>query len=504
MSGIVYLVGAGPGDPKLLTVKGRECLERADVVFYDALANPVLLDLAPERAPRLYVGKRSAAHAVPQEEMNERLVEAASAGKTVVRLKGGDPFIFGRGGEEAERLREAGVPFEIVPGIPSPIAGPAYAGIPLTHRDHASSVAFVTGHERAEKTESTVDLGAIGAAVDTVAILMGTARLAGIVDDLKRGGRSPDTPVALVQWGTRPNQRTLVSTLENVAADVEAAGMGSPAIILVGDVVGLRETLAWFDTKPLFGRRVVVTRAREQASSLVSLLTDAGADVIEFPTIRTEPSGDTSSLDDAIAALPETDRVVFTSANSVRYLWERVDALELDSRALAGVSVAAIGPATQAALLNRGVRPDFVAERSRSEGVVEDIGDVDGQRVLVPRADLARAELVDGLRAGGAVVTAVTAYSTVPDVGDATQVVDLLTDGDIDAVTFTSGSTVQNFLAALPGNEARNALEHVCVAAIGPVTAARARDLGLNVTVEAPSAAVESLSEALIRHFTSE
>lgn len=501
MSGIVYLVGAGPGDPKLLTVKGRECLERADVVFYDALANPVLLDLAPDSAERYYVGKRSAAHAVPQEEMNERLVEAAAAGKTVVRLKGGDPFIFGRGGEEAQRLREAGVTFEIVPGIPSPIAGPAYAGIPLTHRDHASSVAFVTGHERAEKTEDTVDLAAIGAAVDTVAILMGTARLAGIVDDLVRGGRSEDTPVALVQWGTRPYQKTLVSTLSSVVADVAEAGVGSPAIILVGDVVGLRDELAWFDTKPLFGKRIIVTRAREQSSSLVSLLSDGGAEVIEFPTIRTEAIADPAPLDEGLRNLADDDWVVFTSANSVRYVWDRFDALALDTRALGGVSVAAIGPATEAALGTRGIRPEFVATRSRSEGVVEDIGDVDGTRILVPRAEGGREELVSGLRAAGATVTAVTAYRTVPDTGDAARVAELLTDGGIDAVTFTSGSSVQNFLAALPGDTAAGSLDDVCVAVIGPVTAEAARGRELTVTVEAEAATVESLADALVGHF---
>ncbi len=503
MSAVVYLVGAGPGDPKLLTIKGRECLERADVVFYDALANPVLLDLAPDHAELLYVGKRSAAHAVPQEEMNERLVEAAEAGKTVVRLKGGDPFIFGRGGEEAERLREAGVPFEIVPGIPSPIAGPAYAGIPLTHRDHASSVAFVTGHERAEKTESTVSLGAIGAAVDTVAILMGTARITGIVAELVQGGRSPDTPVALVQWGTRPYQRTLVSTLKDVASDMAKAGMGSPAIILVGDVVGLRDTLAWFDTKPLFGRRIVVTRAREQASSLVSLLSDAGADVIEFPTIKTEPAEDVGALDDALSVISARSWVVFTSANSVRYVWERLDALGRDSRTLAGVRVAAIGPATEAALVSHGICPDFVAPRSRSEGVVEDIGDVSGADILVPRADKGRAELVDGLREVGATVTPVTAYRTVPDGAGADRVAQFLANDEVDAVTFTSGSTVENFMDALPGDESRRAVKDVCIAAIGPVTATAAKERGLAVTVEADSASVESLSEALIRHFMS-
>lgn len=502
MSGVVYLVGAGPGDPKLLTVKGRECLERADIVFYDALANPVLLDLAPPNAERLYVGKRSAAHAVPQEEMNERLVEAAAAGKTVVRLKGGDPFIFGRGGEEAQRLREAGVTFEIVPGIPSPIAGPAYAGIPLTHRDHASSVAFVTGHERAEKTDDTVDLAAIGAAVDTVAILMGTARLAGIVDDLTRGGRAADTPVALVRWGTRPNQRTLVSTLASVVADVAAAGMGSPAIILVGDVVGLRDELAWFDTKPLFGKRVVVTRAREQASSLVSLLTDAGAEVIEFPTIQTEPAEDRAALDAAIGEAHTYGWMLFTSANSVRYVWERIDALGKDSRALGDVRVGAIGPATEAALAARGIRPAFVATRSRSEGVVEDIGDVDGVSILIPRAEGGRDELVVGLRAAGATVAPVTAYRTVPDSTGAERVAELLADGEIDAVTFTSGSTVENFMAALPEGTGRPLLNDVCMAVIGPVTAEAARAHGLTAAVEAEAATVESLSEALVGYFS--
>ncbi|MDA1191325.1 MAG: uroporphyrinogen-III C-methyltransferase [Candidatus Poribacteria bacterium] len=502
-TGIVYLVGAGPGDPKLLTLRGKECLERAEIVFYEALSNERLLDLAPSNAERLYVGKRAGDHAIPQEQLNERLVRAAKDGKTVVRLKGGDPFIFGRGGEEAEVLRDAGIAFEIVPGISSPIAATAYAGIPLTHREYASSVAFVTGHENPDKDEESVDWRQLAKSVDTIAILMGTRQLPQIAADLIDGGRAPDTPVGVVQWGTTPRQRTVVGSLATIADDVKRAGIGSPAIIVVGEVARLRERLQWFDAKPLFGRKIVVTRARAQASNLVELLTDAGAEVIECPTIRCEPPEDDAPLRDAIARLAAFDWVIFTSQNSVEYVWAALRDAGQDARAFGRSKVGAIGPATAHALELRGIVPDFIPTESRSEGVLSELGDVNGKMVFLPRAENGRETLVTGLEAAGATVVSATAYRTVPDASDADNVRELLLTGGLDAVTFTSGSTVENFLALFPHEDEKRALTNLCVAVIGPITAKSAAQHGLQVTVQAESASVDSVVAALTTYFES-
>jgi uroporphyrinogen III methyltransferase/synthase len=501
MSGIVYLVGSGPGDPKLLTLRAKECLERADVVFYDALAHPDTLRWAKPDAKRIYVGKRSGDHAVPQEATNSLLIAAAKSGKTVVRLKGGDPFVFGRGGEEAEELVAAGIPFEVVPGITSPIAASAYAGIPLTHRDWASSVAFVTGHEDPTKPEQSVRWRKLATGVDTLAILMGMSRLAAIAGELLAGGRAADTPVAVVQWGTHPRQRTLVTTLADVVDDVARAGIGSPAIIVVGHVARLRETLRWFDKKPLFGKRIVVTRAREQASALVEMLTDLGADVLECPTIRTEPVEDTSALDAAIAELAGFDWVVFTSANAVRYFWARLEHANCDARAFGSAKMIAIGPATEAELRRHGVRADFVPKQSRSEAVLQEFGDAKGLRILIPRGESSRDVLRDGWTDAGADVVAVTTYRTVSESDGAKEVRDALERDEIAAVTFTSGSTVENLLNAFGDADAPKRLSKTCVATIGPITSEVARAHGIEVAVEAASASVEALADALVEHF---
>lgn len=501
MNGIVYLVGAGPGDPKLLTLRAKECLERADVVFYDALANPAVLRWARNDTERIYVGKRSGDHSVPQEEMNALLVETAKTGKTVVRLKGGDPFVFGRGGEEAEELVAAGVPFEVVPGITSPIAASAYAGIPLTHRDYASSVAFVTGHEDPTKPEEAVRWRSLSASVDTIAILMGMSQLEAIVAELVAGGRSPDTPVAVVQWGTRANQRTVVSTLARVSADVAAAAMGSPAIVVVGGVARLRDTLRWFDAKPLFGKRIVVTRAREQASGLVDLLTELGADVVECPTIRTEPVTETSAVDSAIRSLDSFDWVVFTSSNAVRYFWERLESAEFDARAFRSAKMIAIGPATDAALRQRGIRADFAPKQSRSEAVLEEFGEAKGLRFLIPGGESSRDALRDGWLRGGAEVVVAPTYRTISDTSGIEAVRDGLERGEIAAVTFTSGSTVENFIDALGVPDGAKWLSTTRVATIGPVTSEVARSHGIQVAVEAANASVEALADAIVERF---
>jgi len=498
----VYLVGAGPGDPKLLTLRGRECLSRADVVFYDALANPSLLDHAPADAERVYVGKCAGRHSVPQDQLNDRLVQAARAGKIVVRLKGGDPFLFGRGGEESEALAASGVSFEIVPGVTSAIAGPAYAGIAVTHRDHASSVAFVTGHEDPSKTSPSVDWQRLACSVDTLVVLMGTRRLGEIVSELRAGGRDANTPVAMIEWGTTPRQRTVVSTLEAVVEDARDAAIGSPALVVVGDVVRLRQHLRWFDTKPFFGRRVLVTRARAQASTLSELLSEAGADVVESPTIRCEPPEDAKPLDEAIDQLASFDWVLFASVNAVEFLWERLEAAGRDTRAFAGIRVGVVGHATAEALRQRGISADLIPTESRSEGLLGEIGDVDGLRVLLPRAEEGRDVLRDGLSKVGADVVSVVAYRTVPDAGDADRVCDLLRRGRLDAITLSSASTVSNLMSIVSDAELRQAVSDTCVAVIGPTTRAAAEAQGIRVSVEADEASVESLARAVIAAFT--
>lgn len=497
MSGIVYLVGAGPGDPKLLTLRAQECLERADVIFYDALVNPAVLRLANPNAEHIYVGKRSGDHTLPQEEMNTLLIAAAKEGKTVVRLKGGDPFVFGRGGEEAEALVAAGIPFEVVPGITSAIAAPAYAGIPLTHREWASSVAFVTGHEDPTKSESSVHWKALATSVDTLVILMGMNRLGTWVAELLAGGRPKTTPVAVIQWGTLPRQRTLLATLENVVEEVEKNGIGSPAVVVVGDVVHVHERLRWFDKKPLFGKRIVVTRAREQASSLVERLADLGADVWECPTIKTEPLPD--------VPLPELNRfdwIAFTSANAVIYFWERLEAIQKDARAFGSAKILAIGPATEKELRARGLRADFVPKESHSEAILREFGDVKGLRILLPCGELSRDLLREVWTAAGAEVIPLTLYRTLPDEANIPSVRSALERGEIAAVTFTSGSTVENFLRAL--KEAPHGLSQTCVATIGPVTSQKVRSYGIPVTVEAKNARIEALVDALVAYFKKE
>ena len=482
----VYLVGAGPGDPGLLTVRGAELLARADVVVHDRLASAALLDLAPPDAERIDVGKAPGRVAMVQGDIDRLLVERGATGATVVRLKGGDPFVFGRGGEEAEALRAAGVPFEVVPGVTSAIAAPAYAGIPVTHRGLSTHVTIVTGHEDPAKGTTDTDWHALARAGGTLVVLMGAGRLEAIVQALLEGGRAPDTPVAAVRWGTHPEQRTIRSTLDGIAS----AGVESPSAIVIGAVAAL--DLAWFETRPLFGRRVVVTRAREQASGLRARLVELGAEVIELPAIETRP------LD---FELPDLDRygwLVLTSANGAGAFFERgLHARGLDARALAGVRVAVIGPGTAAAVERFGVRADLVPERFVAESLVAAFPPprAPGERVLLARAEQARDVLPEGLTRLGYEVDVVPVYRTVtaePDPDDLERV----RRGAVDAVTFTSSSTVQNFcriVGPFPTGEAGPA-----VVSIGPVTSAAANEAGLTVTVEADPHDIDGLVAAVL------
>jgi uroporphyrinogen III methyltransferase/synthase len=487
----VHLVGAGPGDPGLLTVRALEVLRRADVVVYDRLSQESLLDLAPEGAERIDVGKAPGHVRLEQDEINALLVERGRKGETVVRLKGGDPFVFARGGEEAAALAAAGVPFEVVPGISSAIAVPAYAGIPVTLRHSSTSVTIVTGHEDpAVGEEGTVDWEAVARVGGTIVILMGVARIGRIAEALMAGGRSPDTPVAATQWGTRPEQRTVRATLATIAA----APLGSPSTIVVGDVAAC--DLAWFENRPLLGRRVVVTRARAQARELVARLAALGAAAVEVPAIEiVDPDDGGAALAAAVERLGDYDWLVLTSPNGARRLLDALDRAGRDARALGGVRLATIGPGTAAALADARLVPDLVPPRYVAESLLDSFPDPPTSggragRVLLVRAAVARDVLPAGLAARGWEVHVVDGYRSEP-VPLSEAHAKALAEAEI--VTFTSSSTVTNLLAAAAGRP----LPPV-VAAIGPVTASTARDRGLEVAVEAEVHTIDGLVDALL------
>jgi uroporphyrinogen III methyltransferase/synthase len=485
----VSLVGAGPGDPGLLTVRGAELLRAADVVVYDRLVHPSLVDLAPARAERVYVGKAPRRAEMAQADINSLLVERGRAGHAVVRLKGGDPFVFGRGGEEAEALAAAGVPFEVVPGITSAIGAPAYAGIPVTHRGLSTHVTVVTGHEDPAKGAGDVDWGALARAGGTLVILMGAGRIGDIAARLVAGGRSPDTPVAAVRNGTRADQRTVRATL----ATVVEAGVQAPAAIVVGDVAGL--DLSWFESRPLFGRSVVVTRAREQASELRRRLEALGAEVVELPAIALEP------VDFELPPLDRHAWLVFTSANGVHAFVDRgLREAGLDARALAGTKIAAIGPGTAAALADHGLRADLLPERFVAESLLEAFPPpaAPAEGVLLARAERARDVLPAGLTERGYEVDVLAVYRTVTAAPDPA-VVERVRAGEVDALTFTSSSTVTNLCDLLGVTPAPQPL----VVSIGPVTSKTAMERGLRVDVEATEHTIDGLVDALLHALTS-
>ena len=482
-AGHVALVGAGPGDPGLLTVRAVELIAEADAILYDRLAPAAALDGARGDAELVYVGKEPGAASVPQEEIGARLVEEARAGRTVVRLKGGDPFVFGRGAEEAAALREAGVSFEVVPGVTAGIAAPAYAGIPVTHRDAASAVAFVTGHEDPDKPESALDWDALARFPGTLVLYMGVGRLATIARALIAAGRPADEPAAVVERGTLPGQRTVLATLATIADRAAEEGVKPPAVTVVGAVAAERARLAWLEDRPLHGRTVAVTRARAQASELAGRLRLLGAEVVEAPTIRIEP------LPVEAPDLGAYDLICLTSPNGVRLLFERVPA---DARAFAGKTVAAIGPGTARALRERGIEPDVVPERSVAESLLAALDGVPARRALVARAREARDVLPEGLRERGVEVDVLALYETVaePLGGDA-----LAAARDADFVTFTSSSTVRFFLDAAGGERPRGR-----IVSIGPITSATLREHGLEPDVEATEHDVDGLVRALLSY----
>ncbi|MEA2351646.1 MAG: uroporphyrinogen methyltransferase / synthase [Thermoleophilaceae bacterium] len=493
MPGVVYLVGAGPGDPGLMTRRALELIAEADAILYDRLVPPGALDGARPDAELRYVGKRPGEPSVPQEEINAALVELGRAGRSVVRLKGGDPFVFGRGGEEAQALAAAGVPFEVVPGVTAGVAAPAYAGIPVTHRDDASAVAFVTGHEDPDKPESALDWSALAAFPGTLVLYMGVRRLDEIAAALIDAGRPADQPAAVVARGTQAGQRTVAGTLGDIAASVAGEGIEPPAVTVIGDVARLRDELAWYERRPLLGRSVVVTRARAQASGLAARLRALGADVVEAPAIRVEPR-ESEELDRALERIGDYALVCLTSPNGVGLLAEGLMRRDRDARSLAGATVAAIGPGTASELARFGIGADVIPERSVAESLVEALRDVpvEGRRVLVARAAEARDVLPDALRERGAEVDVVALYDTVREpLADAK----LRAVAAADYVTFTSSSTVRFLMSALGDS---GLPPDVRVVSIGPITSATAREHGLEVHVEAERHDVDGLVAALM------
>ena len=499
-SGKVYLVGAGPGDPGLLTLKGASVLREADVIVYDYLANPELLLQTKTGAELIYVGIH-AEERLSQEQINRLLVERAKQGKRVCRLKGGDPFVFGRGGEEAEYIASSGVPFEIVPGVSAGYAVPAYAGIPLTHRLLSSSVMFVTGHEDPEKEgSSNLNWEGIAHSASTLVFFMGVKNLPQIARNLTRAGRSPSTPAAVIRWGTRGEQQVVSGTLDTIVALARRAGLKPPALTVVGDVVTLRPKLQWFECLPLFGQRILITRAREQAGELAGPLRALGAETIELPAIAIQDPEDWSSLDQAVRAAGGYDWIIFTSVNGVSKFMARMSLMGVDIRSFAGTKLCAIGPATAAELRRHLLCVEKVPSEYRAEGVLAAFSGeaLEGRRFLIPRAKVARDLLPQELRRRGAHVDVVEAYRTVAPAESFEKARVIFTRHKPTMIAFTSSSTVENLLRLLPPEQKTASLQDVKFASIGPITSATLRRHGLNVDIEAREFTIDSLVEAIV------
>ena len=501
--GVVYLVGAGPGDPGLITARGLALLRIAHVVVHDRLVNRGLLDEAPSAAEIVDAGKARGDRRMSQDDINRLLVDRAREGQRVVRLKGGDPFVFGRGGEEAECLAKAGVRFEVVPGVSSAIAAPAYAGIPVTDRRFASQVTIVSGAEDPAKPESAVDWELLARTGGTLVVMMGWETLPAIVEALLKHGMDYATPAALIEWGTEPHQRTVSGSLADIVGLGQSAGLAPPVVAVIGEVAALCERISWFEGRPLFGRRVLVPRTRAQAGSLSQLLRERGAQAIEIPTIDIQAIEDTARLDETLRSLHTYAWVVFVSVNGVQEAFGRMERLGLDARAFGAARVCAVGSATAAALRERGIVADLQPRESVSESIVDGLTDagVNGKRVLLLRAEAGREALSDGLMRAGALVDDVALYRTVTPGGSRERVRDLLCGQGVDAIALTSSSTLTNLLSMLDGDA--SALDGVMVACIGPVTSATARAAGLHVDAIASEATVEALADALVDHFSS-
>ena len=499
--GIVYLLGAGPGDPGLITVRGRELVGMAEVLVYDALSSAEMLNWAPAACERIFVGKRASRHALPQEEINALLVRLGRAGKKVVRLKGGDPYVFGRGGEEADALHEAGIPFEVVPGVTSAIAGPAYAGIPVTHRGYCTQFTVFTGHEGENKKASSLDLRGIAEAQGTKVMLMGMRKLADVCEALIGYGQEPSVPAAAVQWATTGIQRTVTGTVRTLPAKVQKAGLGAPAVVVIGDVVKERDSLAWFEKLPLFGKRIVVTRTRAQAGELSARLRRLGAEVLEMPVIRIAPPSNRREFAESVVHAHTYDWLVFSSPNGVERFFQAFFAVYRDIRSIGGARIAAIGPGTEAKLREYGLAVDVMPKKFVAEGLVkafrdarEEIGTIEHSTFLWVRGEEARRVIYDGLNALGAIVDECIAYKTEAETEDVAGAQAAFRERGADIVTFTSSSTAENFFKlGLPWPEGCRA------ASIGPVTTATLKELGHAPSITAKTHDINGLVEAIVK-----
>ncbi len=508
--GKVYLVGAGPGDPNLITMRGKMLLEQADVVVYDYLANPKLLNHAPKKSKKIYVGKKGCGlHAFTQEEINQMLLDFAHQGKKVIRLKGGDPFIFGRGAEELEGLVKEKIDFEVVPGVTSATAAATYAGVPITHRDYTASVAFITGHEAKGKTESNIDWQKLATGAGTLVIYMGIKNLARITQKLIDNGRSPQTPVAVIRWASTPKQKSVEGTLETISQVVKENDIKAPALIIVGDVVKLRNKINWFEKRVLFNRNMLITRTREQASELVSALEENGANCIEIPTLHMEPMTDTSRLDAAIAQINNYKWIIFTSINAVNWFFKRIEDKGLDARVLFGVKIAVIGQATAKHLRSYGLKADLIPKVFTGEGLAEAMlndGISNGDKILIPRALKAREILPAKLRQAQADVDIIPVYQNVVPEKNRDELRQLLENKEIDLITFTSSSTVNNFvdmLAIKDKSELQRLLSPVTIASIGPITSKTVEEQGLVVDIQPKQATIQEMVNAITSYFQS-
>ncbi len=503
MNAQVFLIGAGPGDPELITVKGARCLQEADCVIYDSLVSVELLQQARPDAELIYVGKRGGQKNISQEEINALIVERGKAGKKVARLKGGDPFVFGRGGEEAEALVRAGIRYEVIPGITSGIAAPAYAGIPVTHRDFSSSVAFITGHEDPGKEESLLAWDKIATGIETLVFFMGVANLREIVENLVQHGRSGDTPIAVIQWGTHSRQEVLVGTLATIVNQTTFRKISAPAVTVVGNVVALREKLKWFEDRPLFGRRILITRPREQAEDLKSRLTELGAEVLAFPTIEIRKPSSWERLDEDIQRIDRYHWIIFTSVNGVKHFFSRYQELRRDIRDLKGIRIAAIGSATERAIKEMHLNVEVLPDEFQAEGLVQSLkGKVlKGAHVLIARAKVARDVLPMELKKQGARVNVVETYETVIPKASRERLEQLFEDRPVDMVVFTSSSTVSNLSEILKPASLGDFLQQSTIAAIGPVTAQTANRHGLTVSVQPAQYNIPSLVEAILSFY---
>jgi uroporphyrinogen III methyltransferase/synthase len=494
--GIVYLVGAGPGDPGLLTVKGKECIEAADVLIYDYLSNPEFLRMSKPGAERIYAGKKAKDHTLTQDQINALIVAKAREGKIVTRLKGGDPVLFGRGAEEAAELAAAGIAYEIVPGVSSALAGPIYAGIPVTHRSHASQLTIFTGHEDPTKPESSLDYAQLAKTPGTKVMLMGVERMIEITAELIKHGAAPDTPVGLVRWATRGNQQTLTGTLASIAQQVQDTGFQAPAVCVIGEVVKEREHINWFEKRPLFGKRIIVTRTRHQAGGLTKQLAQLGADVIELPTIRIDEPRDMLSFGEMVQDCHKYDWIVFSSPNGVDAFFTMFYKLYSDARSIGGAKIACIGPSTAEKVKQYHLAVDLMPKKFVAESLVEAFAEhsIENQTILWVRAEEAREVIASGLSKQGAIIDEALAYRTLPEREDNAAAIARMTEEGADIITFTSASTVECFFAL--GLELPKGIK---IASIGPVTTAALRARNLQPHVEASEYSIPGLVQAVMK-----